>query len=442
MASAIVSALSKVKQTSSIFETLRYRLLLSYLAVLASILLIFALAVRIAFTKSLMQKQTEELMLLARAAATTADFTGGQITLGDAFAASKLTARNEALQWFNAEGELIGQSGLETVSMPIDFKQPVQVQSHIGSYGHTVLAVTLLIVNQNNQRITGFVRASHSLESINASLTRLDWGLGTGIAIAILCSSAGGIWLTRQSMKPIEESFERLRQFTADASHELRNPLMAIKSNTQVALKYPEGMRPGDHEKLQAIASATQQMTQLTEDLLFLARTDRPPQQKKEPINLSELLEALMRLFESQASAQGVSLSGQLTPGLILQGDRAQLQRLFTNLIVNAMQYTPSGGSIQVLAERTAKQITVTVKDTGIGIRADQLHKIFDRFWRSEQSRSYADGSGLGLAIVQAIALNHSGQISVTSEEGKGSSFTVLLAAGKSTSGLAKSRKD
>ena len=442
MASAIVSALSKVKQTSSIFETLRYRLLLSYLAVLASILLIFALAVRVVFTKSLIQKQTEELMLLARAAATTADFMGGQITLGDAFAASKLTARNEALQWFNASGELIGQSGLEIVSLPIDFKQPVQVQSRTGRHDHSVLAVTLVIVNQNNQRVTGFVRASQSLESIDASLTRLDWGLGAGIAIAVLCSSAGGIWLTRQSMKPIEESFERLRQFTADASHELRNPLMAIKSNTQVALKYPEGMRSGDYEKLQAIASATQQMTQLTEDLLFLARTDRPPQHKKESIELSSLLESLIRLFESQALAQDVTLTGQLSEGLVLMGDQAQLHRLFTNLIVNALQYTPSGGSVQVLAEQTAKQIAVTVKDTGIGIKADQLSKIFDRFWRSEQSRSYSDGSGLGLAIAQAIALNHDGQISVTSAEGKGSSFTVFLAALKSASGQTKSLKD
>jgi two-component system, OmpR family, manganese sensing sensor histidine kinase len=432
MASAIASAISKVKQTSSIFETLRYRLLLSYLAVLAAILLIFALAVRVVFIKSLVQKQTEELMLLARAAATTADFTGGQITLGDAFAASKLTARNEALQWFNARGQLIGQSGRETVSMPIDFNQPVQVQSRPGRFGHNVLAVTLLIVNRNTQQVTGFVRASQSLESIEASLARLDWGLGAGIAIAVLCSSAGGIWLTRQSMKPIEESFERLRQFTADASHELRSPLMAIKSNAQVALKYPEGMRPGDLEKLEAIASATQQMTQLTEDLLFLARTDRPPQQQKESVDLSELLSSLIRLYESQAQAKGIHLSAQLGSELTLLGDRGQLQRLFTNLIVNALQYTPSTGSVQVLAERTAKQIVVTVKDTGVGIEAEQIDKVFDRFWRAEQSRSYwENGSGLGLAIAQAIAQRHGGQISATSTVGQGSSFAVSLAAGK-----------
>lgn len=431
MASAIASAISKIRQ-SSIFETLRYRLLLSYLAVFAAILLIFALAVRVVFIKSLTQKQSEELLLLARAAATTADFTGGQITLGDAFAASKLIARNEALQWFNGRGQLIGQSGKETVSMPLNFKQPIQVESRPGRYGNNVLAVTLSLVDQPTGRVTGFVRASQSLESIDASIYRLDLGLGTGIAIALVFSSAGGIWLTRQSMKPIEESFERLRQFTADASHELRSPLMAIKSNVQVALKYPEGMRPGDVEKMTAIASATQQMTQLTEDLLFLARTDRLPQYQKESVDLAELLGSLIQLYEPQAQAKELHLSGQFEDGLYLLGDRSQLQRLFTNLIVNALQYTPNSGSIQVQTERNAKQIVVTVTDTGVGIAADQLDKVFDRFWRADQSRCYwQNGSGLGLAIAQAIAQNHHGQISVTSEMGQGSCFIVAFAVGK-----------
>jgi two-component system, OmpR family, manganese sensing sensor histidine kinase len=431
MALAIVSALSKIRQ-SSIFETLRYRLLLSYLAVLAAILLIFALAVRVVFIKSLTQNQTQELMLLAKAAATTADFTGGQITLGDAFAASKLIARNEALQWFNGRGQLIGQSGQETVSMPLDSNQPVQVESRPGRHGHNILAVTLLLVDQPTGRIAGFVRASQSSESIDASIYRLDLGLGTGIAIALVCSSIGGVWLTRQSMKPIEQSFERLRQFTADASHELRSPLMAIKSNVQVALKYPEGIRPGDLEKMTAIASATQQMTQLTEDLLFLARTDRLPQHQKEAIDLGELLSNLIQLYEPQAQAKQLQLSGQFEHGLYLLGDRAQLQRLFTNLIVNALQYTPASGSVQVQAVRSAKQIVVTVKDTGVGITTDQLDKVFDRFWRADQSRCYwENGSGLGLSIAQAIAQNHSGQISVTSEAGQGSCFTVAFTAGK-----------
>jgi two-component system, OmpR family, manganese sensing sensor histidine kinase len=431
MASAIVSALSKIRQ-SSIFETLRYRLLLSYLAVLAAILLIFALAVRVVFIKSLTQNQTQELMLLAKAAATTADFTGGQITLGDAFAASKLIARNEALQWFNGRGQLIGQSGQETVSMPLDSDQPVQIESRPGRHGNNVLAVTLLLVDQPTGRIVGFVRASQSLGAINASVYRLDLGLGTGIAIALVCSSVGGVWLTRQSMKPIEKSFERLRQFTADASHELRSPLMAIKSNVQVALKYPEGMRPGDMEKMTAIASATQQMTQLTEDLLFLARTDRLPQHQKEAVDLAELLGNLIQLYEPQAQAKKLQLSGQFDDGLYLLGDRAQLQRLFTNLISNALQYTPASGRVQVQAVRSAKQIAVTVEDTGVGIAADQLDKVFDRFWRADQSRCYwENGSGLGLAIAQAIAQNHGGQIGVASEAGQGSCFTVTFTAGK-----------
>jgi two-component system, OmpR family, manganese sensing sensor histidine kinase len=208
--------------------------------------------------------------------------------------------------------------------------------------------------------------------------------------------------------------------------------LMAIKSNVQVALKYSEGMRPGDLEKLTAIASATQQMTQLTEDLLFLARTDRLPQHQKESVDLAQLLGNLIQLYEPQAQAKPLHFSGQFEEGLYLLGDRTQLQRLFTNLIVNALQYTPAMGKVQIQAERNTKQIVVMVKDTGVGIDAEQLPKVFDRFWRADQSRSYwENGSGLGLAIAQVIAQNHGGQISVTSEVGQGSCFTVAFTAGK-----------
>ena len=130
--------------------------------------------------------------------------------------------------------------------------------------------------------------------------------------MALILSSVGGFWLTRQAVQPIEESFQRLTQFTADASHELRSPLMAIKSNAAVALKYSDGMRPTDAEKFAAIASATNQMTHLTEDLLLLARTDKAAVANRQPVNLAEVLEQLVEQYQPQAQAKQIHLTVQI----------------------------------------------------------------------------------------------------------------------------------
>ncbi len=409
------------------FENIRYRLLLSYLSVLAGILLVFSVAVRMTFIYNLTQRQIDELTLLAKAAATTADFGEGQLTLDDAFAASRLTARDEALQWFNSRGTLIGQSGEDIVRLPVEPGQSVQIQPRSPQQKSKIIAVTLTVFGRQGVP-TGFVRASQSLAPVDVAIRRLDWGFGLGITVALVFSWLGGIWLTRQSMKPIENSFDRLKQFTADASHELRSPLTAIISNGQVALKYPSGMRQGDAEKFDAIISAAQQMKQLTEDLLFLSRTDRLPPQVQEGLNLSQLLAELVQLYESQATDKEMTLRFTAPEQLWINGDLLQLNRLFTNLIVNALQYSLPGTAVEVTAYRSGKQIMVEVQDSGIGMSPEQTTKVFDRFWRASESRSYASGgSGLGLAIAQAVAKAHGGQITVTSRLGEGSCFRVCL---------------
>jgi two-component system, OmpR family, manganese sensing sensor histidine kinase len=244
--------------------------------------------------------------------------------------------------------------------------------------------------------------------------------------MALMFSGIGGVWLTRQAMRPIEESFQQLNQFTADASHELRSPLMAIKSNVSVALKYAEGMRPTDIEKFEAIASATTQMTHLTQNLLLLARNDKAPSQEQKSVNLSALLNHLIQLHDAQATSQQLTLKAQLVDSLYLQGDEAQLSQLFTNLITNALHYTPADGTIEVQLGKEGQTLIAKVRDTGIGIAPEHLDRVFDRFWRADESRHYwAGSSGLGLAIAQAIAHNHQGSITVTSQLQKGSCFTI-----------------
>ncbi len=137
-----------------------------------------------------------------------------------------------------------------------------------------------------------------------------------------------------------------------------------------------------------------------------------------------------MQLDQSQAQTKQINLKADIKESLYLLGDAVQITRLFANLIDNALQYTPVGGSVEVQARHTGANLYVNVKDTGIGIAPEHLKQVFERLWRADQARSYRDGgSGLGLAIAQSIAQNHGGLISVTSQIGVGSCFTVRLAA-------------
>lgn len=408
------------------FQKIRNRLLVSYLIVFISILGVFAIAVRIVFTRSLMHQLTDKLTALGQGAAANAEFENGRIKIESDFSRTNLLDQDQALQWFNIKGDLIEQQGKNILPLPFFPRESVQR----GQSGKNhIQAVTLPIISSDERKLIGYVRASQSLEEFDETLHKLDIGLGGGIAIALLFSSIGGVVLTRQAMLPIEESFQRLKQFTADASHELRSPLMAVKSNTAVALKYPEGMRDTDAEKFQAIASATNQMTRLTEDLLFLARTDSIPTHSKGDTDLTLILQNLVQLYQSQAETKNISLNHQLTENLHLLGDPVQLTRLFTNLIQNAINYTLPKGVINVTASRVGSYIIIKVQDTGVGIAPQDLAKIFERFWRADSSRVYWGGSGLGLAIASAIAQNHDGLITVTSQLGVGSCFTVRLNA-------------
>lgn len=413
-------------QQSTIFKKIRYRLLFSYLVVLASILATFAIAVRVVFSRSLTQQLVNKLTALGQGAAASAEFERGKIRIESDFPVQNLIARDQALQWFDTNGKLVSQQGERVLTLPFSVNETVQVQ--IGKI--RIQGVTIPIIGSDDRRLIGYVRVSQSLEELDETLNKLDLGLGGGIAIALLLSGVGGVILTRQAMQPIEQSFQRLKQFTADASHELRSPLMAIKSNAAVALKYPEGMRPKDAEKFQAIASATNQMTRLTEDLLFLARTDNLPNQGKETINLASILDNLVQLYKPQYEAKQINLKTQIIDSLYLLGEPGQLRRLFTNLIENALHYTPSGGVVEIKTSHAGSHLYVNVQDTGVGIAPEQIEHVFDRFWRADRSRSYhAGGAGLGLAIAQAIAQNHGGSISITSQLGVGSCFTVRLPA-------------
>lgn len=406
------------------FQKIRNRLLFSYSIVFASILLTFAIAVRIAFARSLTRQLTDKLMVLGQGAAASTEFYNGQLTIESDFFIPNLIARDRALQWFDLEGRLVATRGKQFLTLPFSVRETVQIQNGKNRF----IAVSLPIVDNDDRQLVGYIRVSQSLEEFDETLNKLDWGLAGGVFCALVLSGIGGVWLTRQAMQPIEESFQRLKQFTADASHELRSPLMAIKTNSAVALKYSDGMRDTDAEKFRAIASATNQMTRLTEDLLFLARTDRLPHRNWEAVNLTAILENLIQLYQPQAEAKQINLKTQLMDNSFVFGDAIQLRRLLANLIDNALHYTQAGGRVEIASQQVSSYLEIDVRDTGVGIASENLDKVFEQFWRADSSRSYWNGgSGLGLAIACAIAQHHGGLINLSSQIGKGSCFTVRL---------------
>lgn len=408
------------------FQKIQYQFLLSYLAVFASLLGIFTLSVRVVFTRNLSQKITESLMILGQSAAANTEFDGSRLQEENDFPLKDLNTRHQALQWFDNQGHLVAQQGQYVLTFPFSINEVVQVQKTSRTH---IRSVTLPVIGSDDSRLIGYVRASQSLGEFDETLDQLDWGLGSGVVITLALSSIGGIWLSSKAMQPIEQSFQRLKQFTGDASHELRSPLMAITTNVEVALEHPEGMRPKDVKKFQAIASAAEQMTRLTEDLLLLARSDQALSPTRETVKLEEILQNLVQFYQPQADAKEINIILTLpATSLIVLGDFVQLTRVFANLIENALQYTPAGGTVEIQTYRVSQQVYILVKDTGIGIVSAHLQQIFERFWRADQARSYrSGGSGLGLAIAQTIVQDHGGEITLRSQLGVGSDFTVQL---------------
>jgi two-component system, OmpR family, manganese sensing sensor histidine kinase len=375
------------------FQPIRQRLLLSYLLFMGTVLAGFAIAVRLLFVHSLNQQLHEKLMTLGELSASSLEWQNGQMTLENDFPTSSLQSHEQALEWFDPQGKPIGHQGRNYLTLPFGGAGASQMQAG----NPRIRGVTLPVMGREHGQLMGYVRVSQSLEEFDESIRHLDWVLGSGTGIGLVVIGAGGVWLTWQAMQPIERSFRQLQQFTADASHELRSPLMAIQTNAQVALKYPEGIRPGDAAKFGAIVSATTQLSHLTEDLLFLARTDMSPPLDMVRLNLTELLTHLVEFYQPQAAVKSIVLKRDLDEDDWLTGNSGQLRRLFTNLLDNALRHTPESGQITISRQVTELHLRIAIADSGIGIAPENLTKVFDRFWQADAARSESSGSaGLG----------------------------------------------
>ena len=433
-----------IKISKHPFNHLRWRLLLSYLGVMMAIFSSSTLGVYEFFTSSLYAQLDHQLLTLADAGVHGLETVKERYEQDEDEDDQAIVPRLDndgdldipwqnfhqpvqGIEWFDEQGNLLARQGRIFPSVPLVPRLSNDTSGHTVRGG--IRTLTWVVQEQEDLNIEGYVRVSQSTEVVDEVLVKLRWGMLLGGVITASLIAVGGMWLTDQALKPIEANFNQLKQFTADASHELRSPLTAIKASVDVMLSHPERIHPADVKKVDAIASALKQMSRLVEDLLILARSDQsahPSEWVKLP--LEELLEDLLELWLPQAEAKGINLrSDRITP-VTVQGNAFLLQRLFANLLENALNYTPSGGKVSISLEQEKDWILISIQDTGIGIAPEHLSLIFDRLWRADQARTYrAGGSGLGLAIAKSIVRQHQGRILVTSQLGVGTCFQVLL---------------
>jgi heavy metal sensor kinase len=321
------------------------------------------------------------------------------------------------------------------------------------------------------------------LEAVDEVLKTLLLILWITVPSALVVASLGGLFLANKALKPVDEitktarmitsrslnqriklrktkdeigrlaetfndmisrldgSFNQIRQFTADASHELRTPLTILKGEIEVGLRrrrYPEEYRKIMNSNLEEV----NHMSQIVDDLLFLSKADTGEVHlQRHRINLAKLVSEVYAQAKTIATTKDINVHMSNDVGGVVIGDRLKLRALLLNLVDNGIKYTPEGGEMKISLEREDSRFKLQVMDNGIGISAENQPHIFDRFFRVDKARSReAGGSGLGLSICKWIVEAHGGEISVESEIGKGSIFTVTLPLAPPQRGTTRSK--
>jgi two-component system, OmpR family, sensor kinase len=221
-----------------------------------------------------------------------------------------------------------------------------------------------------------------------------------------------------------EQTLQRQRRFVADASHELRTPLTTIRGNLGLLKRRPPIAEDDKRAVLGDMVEETDRLIRLTNDLLVLARSDAGRSLRSEPVSIVPIVDDVCR--QANVLAEQRTIVCKVVPPVSVLGDQDAIKQVLLILLDNALKYTPAGGTITIGAEQIDRAVKIRITDSGPGIAPEDLPHIFERFYRSDESRT-GSGAGLGLAIAQELIEEQQGEITVESEMGKGSTFTVTL---------------
>lgn len=290
------------------------------------------------------------------------------------------------------------------------------------SAGSQDLRVRTLAVYRNGT-LTGFVQAGRSVEERDASLRTLAIVITGGGVTGLALATIGGLFVAGIAILPVKRAYNRQREFVADASHELRTPLAVIRVNAESAGSNASA------EAMADIADEAAYMTRLLDDLLLLAGSDREGVDLElSRVDLADVVRLTARAGSRLAQSAGITLAVDAREALAADVDAARIRQVVLILLDNALKYTGRGGSITLRAVRAGDDALVTVTDTGIGIGADDVERVFDRFYRVDKARSRAaGGAGLGLSIAREIVEAHHGELRLESELGRGTAVLLRL---------------
>lgn len=323
--------------------------------------------------------------------------------------------RNLAVQHGPKGSDKMLRSGME---VPAD---PLPASVHLR---------TLLKPIRSEGELVGYIQiqlsTQHREHSIREFLTAISYSVP--LLLIILCGA--GYLFAGRAMKPIENTFALLKRFMSDAGHELKTPIAVIHASCD-NLSADLEENPQALERVEVISRSADRMQRLVADLLLLTKSEQAALiLNTVPIKFDMLLREVIGEFADLFEEKGIELKADHIQVAAVNGDRDALHRMIANLLENALNYTNSGGSTSVSLAIAGPSLVLKVSDTGIGIPKEAQKKIFDRFFRVDESRSRAaGGAGLGLSIVKAIVESHHGQIAVTSEEGQGTTFAISLPA-------------
>ena len=317
-------------------------------------------------------------------------------------------------------------------------------------------------------QIVGAIQVGQSLQEMDQTLRFTAYLLTVSSLITVCIAAVIGYLLARSALRPVDEMtrsaleisrtsnlqqrlevagqdelgrlaatfnelldrlevlFKTQERFVADVSHELRTPLTAIQGNIDLLKKWAGQNEEIRQEALEIIQEETARMARLAADLLLLAQADAGIRLELKPVELDTLLLEVYRHARMLADGRDIKLGHE--DQAIVMGDADRLKQLLLNLVNNAVTYTPPGGEIVLMLYREPEWTRVVVKDNGVGIPEEDLPHIFDRFYRVDRARSDRKaGTGLGLSIARWVAEAHSGNLTVQSEEGYGTAFTLWL---------------
>jgi heavy metal sensor kinase len=451
-------------------NTIRARLTLWYVVLLALTLVGFSAFLLLSLSHNLYAALDESLRTASRQIVEDLDSRRGVPRLGGEFPPGVLVAL------YDAEGdELLGTN---TSSL---FPQDARARAQ-AARGDQVFSTAILPENEQwrvmstraltDEGVPAVLQISRPEREVRAALGQLSMLMAIAIPLILLLAVVGGLFMAGRALGPVDRitraaqsigaedlskrlnlppapdevgrlattfdqmldrldrAFRRQQQFTADASHELRTPLAVLRSEADVALERPRTAAEYQ-QALANIRSDAARMARLLSGLLTLARADGGREAlTMEPLALDVLAEEVVASMAPLAQTRSVHLERSSTdwqPAMV-SGDQTRLMELTVNLIDNGLKYTPEGGTVTVSVGQERDEAVLRVSDTGIGIASKDLPHLFERFYRVDQARARSDGGfGLGLALSQWIVETHGGSITVASQPGAGSTFTVRL---------------